>query len=220
VLVGHYAPALLLHRRSKSPPLWALFLAAQAVDFLWDALVLTGAEHVRVIPGFNASNDLDLYDMPYSHSAVATVVWAVFFGAVWAAARPRDVRWVEGLTFAACVASHFVLDWVVHVPDLPLFAAQGTKIGLGLWRHRPLAIAAEVGVVVLCGVAWIRRLPTTRRIATVAFMALVAFVTFFVPTPPSPTAMALSALATYVGFTLFAVRATSPDPQSTGALPP
>ncbi|CAN5434842.1 hypothetical protein BH09MYX1_BH09MYX1_54370 [soil metagenome] len=59
-------------------------------------------------------------------------------------------------------------------------------------------------MLVVAGTVWIRRQPTTRRIAAVAFMCVVALVTFFVPTPPKPTAMALAALLTYAAFTLFA----------------
>ena len=70
MLIGHYAPALVLHRVRPSIPLWVLFLATQALDVLWGLFVLTGVEHVRMVPGFTESNSLDLYDMPYSHSVV------------------------------------------------------------------------------------------------------------------------------------------------------
>jgi hypothetical protein len=70
MLIGHYAPALLLHRARPSIPLWVLFVATQALDVLWGLFVLTGVEHVRMVPSLTESNSLDLYDMPYSHGLV------------------------------------------------------------------------------------------------------------------------------------------------------
>ena len=76
MLIGHYAPALALARFRPSVKLWHLFVATQLVDVFWALFILGGIEHARVVPGFTASNDLDLWDMPYTHSLVATLLWA------------------------------------------------------------------------------------------------------------------------------------------------
>src|SRR4051812_40714062 len=76
MLIGHYAPALVLQRARPSVKLWQLFVATQLVDVLWAAFVFGGIEHARIVPGFTESNDLDLWDMPYTHSLVGTVAWA------------------------------------------------------------------------------------------------------------------------------------------------
>ena len=44
----------------------------------------------------------------------------------------------------AAVASHWLLDLVVHVPDLPLVGNDSPKLGLGLWRHFELSVALEL----------------------------------------------------------------------------
>jgi hypothetical protein len=111
MLIGHFAPALVLQRTRPLVPLWVLFLATQAVDVLWGIFILTGVAHARIVHGFSESNSLDLYDMPYSHSLVATAVWAVVFASLWRALRPR--RRGEALLVGLAVASHFVLDLVV-----------------------------------------------------------------------------------------------------------
>src|ERR1700677_687672 len=139
MLIGHYAPALAVHRIRPSIPLWALFVAVQAADVLWGGFILTGVEHARMVPGFTESNPLDLYDMPYSHGFLATVPWSVGFAPSWRALRPSGPHRGEAMIVGLAVASHFVLDLVVHVPDLPVIGALGTKWGLGLWRHRELA---------------------------------------------------------------------------------
>ena len=127
MLIGHYAPALVLQRVRPSIPLWVLFVATQAVDIAWGLFVLTGVEHVRVVPGFTESNSLDLYDMPYSHGLVATIAWSVGLALVWRALRHTQAQRGEALILGLAVASHFVLDLVVHVPDLPLVGTHGWR---------------------------------------------------------------------------------------------
>jgi hypothetical protein len=128
MFIGH-APALVLHRARPSVPLWVLFVAAQAVDVIWGGFVLTGVEHARMVPGFTSSNSLDLYDMPYSHGLLATLVWSAGLALLWRAFRPPQRRGGEALIVGLAVASHFVLDLVVHVPDLPVVGTDGPKWG-------------------------------------------------------------------------------------------
>src|ERR1700690_1834457 len=154
MLIEHYAPALVLQRVRPSIPLWVLFLATQALDVLWAVFVLTGVEHARVVPGFTESNSLDLYDMPYSHSLVATVAWSAAFAFLWRALRPPSQRGGEGLIVGLAAASHFVLDLVVHVPDLPVAVTHGTLWGFGLWRHRELALLLDGTIFLVSARLW------------------------------------------------------------------
>lgn len=146
VLVGHYAPALVAKAIEPRVPLGILFLAVQLVDVAWAVFVLVGVEHARLVPGL-PSNPLDLYDMPYTHSLVATALWA---GAAFGLARGRfGTR--AALVVAAAVASHWVCDLIVHRPDLPLVVT-GPKLGLGLWNFPFLAWVVEIAF--LLGAAW------------------------------------------------------------------
>ncbi len=193
MLIGHYAPALMLKRARPSIPLWLLFLAVQLVDVGWGLFILGGLEHARIVPGFSQSNDLDLYYMPYTHSVVATVVWATAFALAWAALRPAGVRAKEAVVVWLAVASHFVLDLIVHLPDLPIFHGDGEKLGFGLWRHRTLALAVELGLFLVgAALVWSRR-----RAPLLAIMAIILVASFYVPTPPSPAAMAATGLGLY-----------------------
>jgi hypothetical protein len=193
MLIGHYAPALVLQRARPSLPLWVLFIAVQAVDVLWGGFILTGVERVRIVPGFSESNALDLYYMPYSHSLAATLVWALVFGGAWAAFR----GWREGVVIGVAVASHFVMDLLVHLPDLPLAADRGVKLGFGLWRHRWAALAVEGGLFVAAAWGGWRARGGLRWAIFLAVLTIVLVVSFFVPTPPSPQAMAATGLGTY-----------------------
>jgi hypothetical protein len=94
MLIGHYAPALVLQRARPSVKLWQLFVATQLVDVLWAAFVFGGIEHARIVPGFTESNDLDLWDMPYTHSLVGTVAWAALAFVAWWFVRREPTRTV------------------------------------------------------------------------------------------------------------------------------
>ena len=119
------------------------------------------------------------------------------------------------------MASHFVGDLLVHVGDLPVMAAQGPKLGLGLWANRPLALVVESGLFGAGALYWWwpRRNNPGGAAVGLALAALTAFaaITFFIPTPPSPDAMALTGLATYVGLAFVARwmdRSSAPRSQS------
>jgi hypothetical protein len=69
MFVGHYGASFAAKKADDSIPLWVLFLAVQLLDVVWAPLVLLGIEKVRIVPGFTATNPLDLYYMPYTASS-------------------------------------------------------------------------------------------------------------------------------------------------------
>ena len=134
MFIGHYAPAFAAATLRKAPSLAVLVVAVQVLDFAFFSFALLDIEHYRMVPGFTASNWLDLYDMRYSHSLLGAAVFgALFGGLVLAFTRSRAAA---GIAFA-CVLSHWLADYIVHAPDLTL-AGSPPKLGLGLWNH-PLA---------------------------------------------------------------------------------
>src|SRR5438046_6262442 len=77
MFVGHYGVSFAAKRGDRTIPLWALFLAVQLLDVFWSVFVVAGLEKVRIAPGITASNPLDLYYMPYTHSLVAALLWSL-----------------------------------------------------------------------------------------------------------------------------------------------
>lgn len=145
MFVGHFAPALVAATQRKAPSLPVLFIGAQLVDWAFFGFVLAGIEHMRIVPGFTASNPMDLYDMPYTHSLAGSAVWAAgFAGLVYAMMRDKTAA----LIAFAVVLSHWVMDLIVHAPDLTL-AGLPPKLGLGLWNlpsvEKPLEIGLTLG---------------------------------------------------------------------------
>lgn len=200
MFVGHYSVSLAARRVDTGVPLWVWFVAVQWLDLFFMVFVLTGVEKMRIVPGFTESNALDLYSMPYSHGLIGAAALSALFAALTALALPAARRPSVVALLALAAFSHWILDLVVHTPDLALFDTH-TKVGLGLWNHLPAELALELALIVLC--AWIYARGASararRRVAIlVAAMLLLQLYSTFGPTPTSVTAFAITALAAYV----------------------
>lgn len=205
MFVGHYGVSFAAKTRAPALPLWLLFIAVQWLDVLWAPLVMLGIEKVRIVPGFTKTNPLDLYYMPYTHSLVAAVVWSAAAFAFYRMVRPRAGRHAA-VVLSLAVLSHWVLDFIVHVPDLPLYD-NTAKVGLGIWNFPLIAFGLEVALLFGGMFMYFRSTPGVRRIPFIVFgliMFAVQAVVFFGPPPPGGTAAAVSALVCYVIFALVA----------------
>jgi hypothetical protein len=99
------------------------------------------------------------------------------------------------------VFSHWVLDFIVHRPDLPLYD-NTAKVGLGLWNYPGWAFGLEAALLFGGIVAYLRLRPTRRTgimIFGLIMLGVQAYI-FFGPPPVSPAAAASTALAAYVIF--------------------
>lgn len=146
MFVGHYSASFVAKAFEPRVPLWVLLLAAQLVDVFWVVFVLTGVEKVRLDPSL-ASNPLDLYSMPLTHSLLGTLAFAAAAG--WGVARVPHLGGTRraGVAVAGAVTAHWILDLLVHRPDLTLWGAP-PKLGLGLWNTPLLAQGLELGFLV------------------------------------------------------------------------
>jgi hypothetical protein len=151
--IGHAAVALGAARVTPRVNAGILIFAAFLADFLLGVFALLGIEQAHIPPDFATRHYLT-FIFPYSHGMVALLAWGLLFGAVccWVDRQGR-VRafWV----IAILVFSHFILDGLVHTPELPLLAQSSPKIGLGLWNHLPLELTIEslmafTGLVLYC----------------------------------------------------------------------
>ncbi len=204
MFVGHYSASFLAKSLQKTIPLWLLFIAVQLVDILWAIFVLLGIEKVRIVPGITASNALDLYYMPFTHSLVGAFFWSALAFRV-CQFFPGLRGWRTGLLVGASVFSHWVLDLIVHRPDLALYD-NTFKMGFGLWNHRVLAFILEIALLA-GGVFWFVRTASAKGRITVYLCVLVliqAVGTFIFPPPSSDRAAALTALSLYLILALVA----------------
>jgi hypothetical protein len=142
MFIGHFAPAFVAAAMPKAPRLGHLFIAAQLVDFGFFVLVLLGVEHMRIVPGITATNPMDLYHMPFTHSLIGSVLWALAFaGVIWIMTKNRS----GAIIGAMVVLSHWFLDVLVHRPDMTLLGTE-PKLGLGLWNTPMIEMPLELGI--------------------------------------------------------------------------
>jgi membrane-bound metal-dependent hydrolase YbcI (DUF457 family) len=180
-----------------------LLAATYWLDIVWPVLVLAGIEHVRIDPGNTAFTPLDFFDYPWSHSLALSAAWSVLFALVFFR-EGRRAAVILGLL----VFSHWVLDFVTHRPDLPLWPGSATMLGLGLWNSVPATIVIE-SAMFAAGV-WIYALSTRPRDSVgvfslwglVFFLGVIYAANAFGPPPPSVTAIGIAGVA---GATLFTV---------------
>ncbi len=204
MFVGHYGPSFAGKALKKPIPLWVLFLAVQLLDVFWSIFVLLGIEKVRISPGITKTNPLDLYYMPYTHSLDGALFWALAAGLAYRSLRRADGPGAAGVVSAA-VFSHWILDLIVHRPDLPLYD-NSLKLGFGLWNFPVIALGLEV-VLLFSGMYLYlnatKAITGVRRYGMVVFGILMAcgqVVVFFGAPPRSDRAAAITALTSYLVF--------------------
>ena len=145
MFIGHYAVSLALKKFEKRASLGVLFLSVQFLDILFFPLVLLGIERFNIVPNFTESTHFELEYMPYTHSLVASLLWAGLAFALfkWVVVKNNSVA----LVVALAVFSHWLLDLVVHTPDLPLWSDASVKLGFGLWNNALATFLLEAALL-------------------------------------------------------------------------
>jgi len=208
MFIGHYGPAFAIKAIRPAIPLWLLFISVQLVDVGWAVLVLLGIEKVRIVPGITASNPLDLYYMPYTHSLAAAALWSVA-AIVLGNLLPGVRTWPAAAWVGLAVFSHWLLDLLVHGPDLPLYD-DTLKVGLGLWNYPVTALLLEALLLFGGMILYMRRTTAINVVGRFgppvfgAVMIAIQCYLFFGPPPTSPSAAAISALVSYAAFAALA----------------
>ncbi len=203
MFVGHYAVSFAVKSANRTIPLWILFLAVQLVDVFWAIFVLTGIEKVRIVPGITATNPLDLYSMPYTHSLVAAILWSVFGYLIYRYGFKPNSK--AALLVGLGVLSHWFLDLIVHRPDLQIYD-NTFKAGFGLWNYPVIAFALEAMLLIGGLVLYLRSSRPVSNVGKygpavfVALLILVQAGTNWGSPPSSPNQVAVTALTAYLGF--------------------
>jgi len=201
MFIGHFGVALAAKKIAPRTSLGTLILGAQFADLLWPILLLAGVEQVEIVPGITKVSPFDFINYPFSHSLLMVVVWSVVVGGIYYVLR----RYQRGaFVIAAAVISHWILDFIVHRPDLPLRPGGQARLGLGLWNSWPASIAVEV--LFFGSGLWIYFSSTRARdnIGRYGFWSLMAFIflgwisSLFAGAPPDVRSVAWGALVMWI----------------------
>jgi membrane-bound metal-dependent hydrolase YbcI (DUF457 family) len=172
MFIGHYAVGFASKRVAPRVSLAWFIAGATLLDLLFPLFVLLGWEHARFVPAATPFLRISLDNYPWTHSLLMAVVWSVGFALVcWAVTRARGAALLAG----AAVFSHWVLDFITHRPDMPLYPGGAARVGLGLWSSTAGTIVVE-GLLFVAGVWLYARATRARdRVGSWALWGLVAF---------------------------------------------
>jgi hypothetical protein len=147
MFAGHFAVAAMVKTKQKKVPLWALMVTTQLLDILFVIFMLSGVEGMTQVA--QKSYGGSLIHASYSHSLfTAILISAILY---WIS---KKYWGREGaLTLALVNFSHWVIDLLVHRPDLPILPGNlgdFPLLGFGLWTSPVIAGAVE-GLLILVG---------------------------------------------------------------------
>ena len=205
MFAGHVGAALAIGRAERRVNVGTLISAALLLDAMLWLFVLLGWESVT-IPASFASTHQPEFVFPYSHGLLASIAWSALAGVAAFLWYPhlREARLRAAALVAVAVFSHWLLDSLVHVPELPLVGAGSTKVGLGLWQSMPVALVFESFIVVAGLFLFVpgANLSQAKKLwLTVLSLFVLAFTVVgmtVAPPPPSVMAMAASSLVTII----------------------
>jgi hypothetical protein len=205
MFAGHLGAALAIGRVERRVNLGAFIFAAVLLDFVLWIFVVLGWESVTIPAGY-ASTHQPEFVFPYSHGLLASIVWSALAGAAAFLWYPRvnEAKLRVAALVSAAVFSHWLLDALVHVPELPVTGASSMKVGLGLWQNMPVALVTEALVAVAGLYLFVSgaSLSQARKVwLAVLCLVVLAFTVVgmtIAPPPPSVIAMAATSLVTII----------------------
>lgn len=188
MFIGHFGAGFAGKKFEKSASLGTYFMAAQWIDLIWPILLLLGIERAEIKPGVTSVTPLDFYYYPFSHSLFGVIVWAVLFGMVYFLIKKNSRT---AIILGLLVVSHWFLDLLVHIPDLPIFPGYSLKVGFGLWNSFAATLIIE-GLIFTFGVyLYYKATKAKNKIGTYSLAGLIVFlIAMYIsnlvgPPPPS-----------------------------------
>jgi hypothetical protein len=172
MFIGHFGAGFAGKKFSKTASLGTYFMAAQWIDLIWPILLLLGIERVEIQPSASAVTPLNFSYYPFTHSLIGVIVWGILFGLVYYFIKKNlKVSIILGLL----VISHWFLDLIVHIPDLPIFPGEGIKVGLGLWNNFMGTVILEILIFGICAYLYLSATKSKNKAGTYSFIGLVVF---------------------------------------------
>jgi hypothetical protein len=139
---AHFAFAAAIKSSAPQIPLWALMLSTYLLDIVFIFLVAMGFESFAPLSVHGGK----LFLAYYSHSFLGAACIALIAGGL--------AGWVwgkqAGLLIGGVTFSHWVLDLIVHFPDMPILPANFGNfplLGFGLWQFPVISSLVELTLV-------------------------------------------------------------------------
>lgn len=151
MITGHFGLAAGVKKFAPRLPLWSLLLATFCLDLIFTVFSMFGLESFEPMNPAQPMYGEVIINARYTHSLVGALLISLLTG--WIA----SLRWKKdgGIVIGAVVFSHWILDLLVHRPDLPILPGNLGHLpllGFGLWDY-PRASALFELVLALVGAA-------------------------------------------------------------------
>ena len=200
MFLGHYGVGFASKQPGKSISLGTLFMAAQWLDLLWPIFLILGIEHVTIHPGDTKLTPLNFDNYPFSHSLLFVLIWSILFGVIYFLRR-RNLR--NSIIVSLLVLSHWLLDLIVHRPDLPLYP-RGPLEGFSLWNSPIVAVTLEFVIFVLGIIIYLALTKSKDKIGVYSMWGLIIFLAggyianLFGPPPPDLNTLSYGGLIMWI----------------------
>ena len=148
MVAGHFGLAAGIKKIAPRLPLWSLLLATFFLDVVFIFFAASGLEKIIPVdpsnPNAYGGSVIHAY---YTHSLIGALLISAIAGlfAGW--------RWGQrsGYVIAGVVFSHWILDLLVHRPDLPILPGNLGNLpllGFGLWQYPAISAILELALVI------------------------------------------------------------------------
>lgn len=188
MFIGHFGAGFAGKKFENTASLGTYFMAAQWIDLIWPILLLFGIEKAEIKPGITTVTPLDFTYYPFTHSLFGVFVWAVVFGMIYFVIKKKSRT---AIILGLLVLTHWFLDLLVHIPDLPIFPGYSLKVGFGIWNSLHATIILE-GLIFTLGVYfYYKSTKAKNKIGTYLLIGLIVFlIVMYISNlvgPPPPT---------------------------------
>ncbi|HSC37261.1 MAG TPA: hypothetical protein VLD19_05310 [Chitinophagaceae bacterium] len=200
MFIGHYGLAFGVKKAAPGISLGLLFIATQFADILWPFLLVFNVEQVNLTPGPASVTPYVFTYYPFSHSLLMGVVWGLLAALLYWLIK-RNTR--NAVIIGLCVLSHWFLDLIVHLPDLPLAPGMTAKLGLGAWKSVALTQVLE-GIFFVGGVfLYVRSTTPKNKIGKWGLPVLIALLLLVHLSSLFGTSSSPSLMGLFVSFNIF-----------------
>jgi len=200
MLVGYIGAGLAAKAFAPRIGLGSLMAAAFLLDILLWLFVILHLERAAVPDDFATRHAL-IYTFPWSHGLAEAVFWSLAAGFVWTWSGGEGKYFASApAVIAATAFSHWVLDFIVHPPEMPLWGPGSPVLGLGLGQSLALYLEGGLAALGLGLFLWRRRpgpVPRAVVVGMVLFASMLSAANAFAATPTAsvPTTAGASLLA-------------------------
>jgi hypothetical protein len=153
MFAGHFGVAAVVKSKTPELPLWTLLVSTQLIDILFVPFNIAGLEYMEPI-GEGGYGHMMIYAF-YTHSLIGALLFSILAGRLaWKIWGKKS-----GMIIGAVAFSHWILDIIVHRPDMPILPGNIGELpllGLSLWESVSVSLFIEFLLIAIGSIFYFR----------------------------------------------------------------